>query len=79
MMNRYGVMDRRGSAARAVFAETIVCGGQLVRDRTLRGAGGRLAGWRATRHAPRLQPPENALIDMPFSERLKLRSSRNRS
>jgi len=79
MMNRYGVMDRPASAGRAVLAEAVVCAGQLIRDRTLRGAAGRFAGWRATRHAPRLQPPEDALIEMPFRERLQLRSSRNRS
>ncbi len=78
LMNRYGVMDRPGSAARAVLAEAIVCGGQLVRDRTLEGARGRIAGWRSSRHVPRLPVPEDALLEMPFSDRLRLRSSRNR-
>ena len=79
LMNRYGVMDRPGPAMRAVLAEAIVSAGQLVRDRTLRGGGGRLAGWRATRKVDRLPIPDEGLIEMPFSERLKLRSSRNRS
>jgi len=78
LMNRYGVMDRPGPAARAVLAEAIVCAGQLVRDRTLQGARGRFAGWRASRHLPRLPVPLDALAEMPFKERLKLRSSRNR-
>ena len=79
LMNRYGVMDRPGPAARAVLAEAIVCAGQLVRDRTLQGAGGRLKGWRASRRVARQPVPEDALIAMPFSERLKLRWGRNRS
>jgi GT2 family glycosyltransferase len=46
MLRRYGVLKRPSSAARTLLIETTICAGQVVLDRTLKGAAGRLRGWR---------------------------------
>ncbi|MBA3867429.1 MAG: glycosyltransferase family 2 protein, partial [Solirubrobacterales bacterium] len=45
MLRRYGVMSHPGLALRALACEGAICAGQLLRDRTAKGIGGRLRGW----------------------------------
>jgi N-acetylglucosaminyl-diphospho-decaprenol L-rhamnosyltransferase len=47
MLRRYGVMRDPRLALRALACESAICAGQLLRDRTAKGIGGRLRGWRA--------------------------------
>ena len=53
MLRRYGVMGRPRDALRVLAAEGAICAGQLLRDRTAKGLGGRLRGWRDARGLPR--------------------------
>jgi N-acetylglucosaminyl-diphospho-decaprenol L-rhamnosyltransferase len=46
MLRRYGVMSDPRLALRALACEGAVCAGQLLLDRTAKGIGGRLRGWR---------------------------------
>ncbi len=46
MLRRYGVMSNPRLALRALACEGAVCAGQLLRDHTAKGLGGRLRGWR---------------------------------
>jgi N-acetylglucosaminyl-diphospho-decaprenol L-rhamnosyltransferase len=46
MLRRYGVMSSPRLALRALACEGTICGGQLLIDRTAKGLGGRLRGWR---------------------------------
>jgi len=46
MLRRYGVMSEPRLALRALACEGAVCAGQLLMDRTAKGAAGRLRGWR---------------------------------
>jgi N-acetylglucosaminyl-diphospho-decaprenol L-rhamnosyltransferase len=46
MLRRYGVMRDPRLALRALACEGAICTGQLLRDRTAQGIGGRLRGWR---------------------------------
>jgi len=46
MLRRYGVMSDPRLALRAPACESALCAGQLLRDRTAKGIGGRLRGWR---------------------------------
>jgi len=76
MLRRYGVMTRPRLAARALAAEAALCAGQLLRDRTAKGIGGRLRGWR---DAAGLEPrpvPTDALLGIGLHEALALRRKR---
>jgi N-acetylglucosaminyl-diphospho-decaprenol L-rhamnosyltransferase len=46
MLRRYGVMSHPALALRTLVCEGAICSGQLLRDRTAEGIGGRLRGWR---------------------------------
>jgi N-acetylglucosaminyl-diphospho-decaprenol L-rhamnosyltransferase len=46
MLRRYGVMSDPRLALRTLACEGALCAGQLLRDRTAKGIGGRLRGWR---------------------------------
>jgi hypothetical protein len=46
MLRRYGVMSQPRLALRALACEGALCAGQLLMDRTAKGIGGRLRGWR---------------------------------
>jgi N-acetylglucosaminyl-diphospho-decaprenol L-rhamnosyltransferase len=52
LLRAYGVLASR-AGARALVTELIVCAGDAVLNRDLAAARGRLAGWRAGRHAAR--------------------------
>jgi N-acetylglucosaminyl-diphospho-decaprenol L-rhamnosyltransferase len=46
MLRRYGVMSRPRHALRALACEGAISAGQVLRDHTAKGIGGRLRGWR---------------------------------
>ncbi len=77
MLRRYGVMRRPGKALRVLAAEGAICAGQLLRDRTSKGLGGRLRGWRDAAGLPRHEPPPpGALSDVGLAGALALRRAR---
>jgi GT2 family glycosyltransferase len=58
LLRRYGITASPSLAAQTMTRETAICAGQLLRDRTLAGARGRIEGWRAAKGlAPRRLPP----------------------
>jgi N-acetylglucosaminyl-diphospho-decaprenol L-rhamnosyltransferase len=75
MLRRYGVMRDPRRAARVLACEGAICAGQLLRDRTAQGLGGRLRGYRdgaglATETAG------GPLLDLTAREALALRHRR---
>jgi GT2 family glycosyltransferase len=76
MLRRYGVMSRPRDAARALAAEAAICAGQLLADRTAKGIGGRLRGWRDGAGLERRPVPRDAPIDISVREALALRRRR---
>ncbi len=74
MLRRYGVLRTR-QGPRALLTEAIVVAGDLVLSRDLVALRGRLRGWRAARHGPRLPAPPADAIDasISFRESLDLR------
>jgi N-acetylglucosaminyl-diphospho-decaprenol L-rhamnosyltransferase len=76
MLRRYGVMSDRRLALRALACEGIICAGQLLRDRTAKGVGGRLRGWRAAAGLPRRDPGEAPLLEISPREALRRRRRR---
>ena len=76
MLRRYGVMSRPREAVRALAGEGAICAGQLVKDRSAGGIGGRLRGWRdggglATRDLDGIE-----LLDISLRQALDLRRRR---
>jgi N-acetylglucosaminyl-diphospho-decaprenol L-rhamnosyltransferase len=76
MLRRYGAMADPRRALRALAAETALCAGQLLRDRTAKGIGGRLRGWRDGAGLERRPIPADALLDLSLREALALRRRR---
>jgi GT2 family glycosyltransferase len=76
MLRRYGVMGRPRDALRVLAAEGALCAGQMLKDRTAKGLGGRLRGWRAARGLPRRPRPGEGLSDLSLGEALALRRAR---
>lgn len=76
MLRRYGVMSRPSRALRALAAEAAICAGQLLGDRTAKGIGGRLRGWRDSVGLERRPIPAEALLDVSLREALTLRRRR---
>jgi GT2 family glycosyltransferase len=76
MLRRYGVMSQPSLALRALAAEATLCAGQLLRDRTAKGIGGRLRGWRDAAGLERRPIEEGALLDVSLSEALRMRRRR---
>jgi N-acetylglucosaminyl-diphospho-decaprenol L-rhamnosyltransferase len=76
MLRRYGVMSEPGRALRALAAEAAICVGQLLGDRTAKGIGGRLRGWRDGAGATRRPIADEALLDISLSEALQMRRRR---
>jgi len=77
MLRVYGYGGRPLRLSRALAAETAICAGQLLSAHTLRGARGRVAGWRAGRHVPRRTPPSEGLLDISLREALAMRRRRH--
>ncbi len=78
MLRAYGFGTKPALLARAIAAEATICAGQLVSERTLRGARGRLRGWRAGRDVPRREPPLDGPLEISLREALALRRRRHR-
>jgi N-acetylglucosaminyl-diphospho-decaprenol L-rhamnosyltransferase len=76
MLRRYGVMGRPRLALRALACEGVLCAGQLLRDRSAKGLGGRLRGWRDAAGLPTRQVGEAPLLDISMREALRLRRQR---
>ena len=77
MLRRYGVIAEPRLALRALACEGALCAGQLLRDRTAAGLGGRLRGWRAAAGLERRDAgPRAALLDLSAREALALRRRR---
>jgi len=76
MLRRYGVMRSPRLALRALACEGALCVGQLLKDRTAGGLGGRLRGWRDARGMERRSADGAPLLDLPAREALALRRKR---
>ena len=76
MLRRYGVMARPGTALRALAAEATICAGQLLVDRTAKGIGGRLRGWRDAAGLERRAVEPDALLDVSLLGALRMRRRR---
>jgi GT2 family glycosyltransferase len=77
MLRRYGVMSQPRLALRALACEGALCAGQLLMDRTAKGVGGRLRGWR---DGGGLEPRELdgvALLDISTGQALARRRRRH--
>lgn len=77
MLRRYGVMSQPARALRALACETAICAGQLLMDRTARGVGSRLRGWRAAAGLKPHDPDGAELLDISLSQALSLRRRRH--
>ena len=76
MLRRYGVMRRPGLALRALVCEGAICAGQLAKDRTAAGLGGRLRGWRDGAAGERRDAGEAPLLELGVREALARRRRR---
>jgi GT2 family glycosyltransferase len=76
MLRRYGVMSKPRDAARVLAAEGTICAGQLLRDRTAKGIGGRLRGWRDAAGLERREAGDGVLLDIPLRKALARRRRR---
>jgi hypothetical protein len=75
LLRRYGVTASASLGAQALGREAAICAGQLLRDRTLAGARGRIAGWRAAKELASRQLPPGAITPLSLRRALALRSS----
>ena len=76
MLRRYGVMSEPRLALRALACEGALCAGQLVMDRTAKGIGGRLRGWREGAGLPRRDADGAPLLGITARQALELRRGR---
>jgi N-acetylglucosaminyl-diphospho-decaprenol L-rhamnosyltransferase len=76
MLRRYGVTARPATALRALAGEAAICAGQLVKDRTAQGLGGRLRGWREAAGLERRDAGEAPLLEISLRQALALRRRR---
>jgi N-acetylglucosaminyl-diphospho-decaprenol L-rhamnosyltransferase len=76
MLRRYGVLSRPGNALRALACEAAICAGQLLTDRTAKGIGGRVRGWREAAGLERREASPTDLLDISAREALALRRRR---
>ncbi len=79
MLRRYRVTRHPGLAVRALVCEGAICAGQLLRERTLSGLRGRIAGWRAGKGTTPRQIPSSGLADLTVRQALALRRRRHSS
>ena len=75
LLRRYRVLSHPVPALQALGREFVVCAGQLVRDRTLAGARGRLKGWRDGGNLPARALAPDAVTKLSLRRALALRSS----
>jgi N-acetylglucosaminyl-diphospho-decaprenol L-rhamnosyltransferase len=76
MLRRYGVMSHPRLALRALACEGAICAGQLLKDRTAKGIGGRLRGWRDGGGFERRDVDGAPLLEISAREALALRRRR---
>jgi GT2 family glycosyltransferase len=76
MLRRYGVMRRPRLALRALACEGALCAGQVLMDRSAKGIGGRLRGWRDGSRLASRELGEAPLLDISGREALALRRRR---
>jgi N-acetylglucosaminyl-diphospho-decaprenol L-rhamnosyltransferase len=76
LLRRYGVMRDPALALRALAGEAAIGAGQLLRDRTAAGIGGRLRGFRAGAGLPRREIGAAPLLDLGAREALARRRRR---
>jgi N-acetylglucosaminyl-diphospho-decaprenol L-rhamnosyltransferase len=76
MLRRYGVMENPRDALRVLAAEGAICAGQLIQDRTAKGLGGRLRGWRDGRGLPERRATGGGFTDLSLGDALALRRAR---
>ncbi len=76
MLRRYGVLSEPRRALRALACEGALCAGQLLRDRTAKGIGGRLRGWRDGAGLERRELDGAPLLEIGAGEALALRRRR---
>jgi N-acetylglucosaminyl-diphospho-decaprenol L-rhamnosyltransferase len=76
MLRRYGVMSHPRLALRTLACEGALCTGQLLMDRTAKGIGGRLRGWREGGGLPPHDLDGAELLDISAREALALRRRR---
>jgi GT2 family glycosyltransferase len=78
LLRKWSVVDSPGRALRVLASDAIVCGGQLVLDRTAAGVRGRVAGFRAASSVPPEPFPAELLSAAPHSRRTLGRRLRRR-
>jgi N-acetylglucosaminyl-diphospho-decaprenol L-rhamnosyltransferase len=76
MLRRYDVMSEPRQALRALAAEATICAGQLLRDRTAMGLGGRLRGWHEAAGLEQRTVGDDTLLDISLREALRMRRRR---
>jgi N-acetylglucosaminyl-diphospho-decaprenol L-rhamnosyltransferase len=76
MLRRYEVMSRPGPALRTLACEAAICAGQLFKDHTAKGIGGRLRGWKAAGGLERRDAGGAPLLAISAREALALRRKR---
>jgi N-acetylglucosaminyl-diphospho-decaprenol L-rhamnosyltransferase len=76
MLRRYGVMSQPRLALRALACEGALCAGQLLLDRSAKGIGGRLRGWRDGGRLDRRELGQADLLDISARQALALRRRR---
>jgi N-acetylglucosaminyl-diphospho-decaprenol L-rhamnosyltransferase len=76
MLRRYRVMSDRRLALRALACEGALCAGQVLIDRTTKGIGGRLRGWRDGAGLPVNELNGAPLLEISAREALALRRRR---
>jgi N-acetylglucosaminyl-diphospho-decaprenol L-rhamnosyltransferase len=74
LLRRYGITASPWLAAQAFGREGAICAGQLLRDRTLAGARGRLAGWHAAKGLGARDLPKAAIKPLSLRHALIARS-----
>ena len=78
MLRRYGVLRDLRDVPRALAAETVICAGQIVVDRTSAGVRGRIAGWHTAAKLPRRPTPRDGILDVRLRQALEWRSRRRK-
>jgi N-acetylglucosaminyl-diphospho-decaprenol L-rhamnosyltransferase len=76
MLRRYGVMRDPRLALRALVCEGAICAGQLLRDHTLQGLGGRLRGYRDGGGPEPRDPGSAPLLEVSARQALAMRRLR---